>query len=1319
MKRLILSFLFILTICHHDLHAQGINLTATSTPSICYNDGSIAAKATGGTSPYSYSIIAGPVHPNLNYPIILPLGSDTFIDLPHGTFSLAVVDAVGARDTISASVGGTYQYPTLTFDTTSIPGIIALVSGGRAPYQYAISSVSSNSGFSAYQQSNIFDKECPGQYWIRVIDSCGNIYTSVVSFSYSLSHSSSCINYSQGLLNVTGLGGHAPYTYNIDGQTNNTGSFTNLPRYFSGYLTITDSCGIQNSVFCKDLDLYLTPNCSTDSDFSYLQWSYMSITLTCASCNPPQTFATYYPAFYNNIFSHLNLDTTYTVVATYSEGCGVDTANVIFPASNPQYIVTILNCHTFMVWISDYGGNLIPNIDSFVLSYASGARIGTYFTDTFSTFPNGAPLFSDSSYVVTAYIAQTCGGRIINANVNIGFPNNVCYELMKDSICQTNWEVSVSTNSGETFSLVSSLADTMQQTLGLNSNAEFYEISADSSYTLISNYGCVVPLSLPLISSFQGAITSSVTCTGLPEITYVIPGNNFCTTYLYKLSLHDSLVANNVFNNSTTFQASDTGWYKYSVFINVNSPLVPNLRYDTICPLDSGRIYVSNNHIPYPFPSLGYVCNLVSSSDSVPYSIYGGSAPYTVEILGYDTLTIATNNGVFRAPHQGNYTMLVYDNCGISRSYTFSVLDTCSGCPYAALVTPDTLHCSGDTIYLTNYSVNAVSYQWLVNGLLYSTAADTILITDIGGDRVMLKALSATGCMDSTFFSIVDTCHSCFGLSSTIFETICYGTSYAFYNQTLTQSGTYTDTTSCDSIITLNLTVLSSITASNLSTQIAGDNCGFVFDPNTLGIAGGTGYVTFGAVGGTGFCSSSPPGIDQPYTIYAADSAGCNAQFNVDVILEDDSFYTTSVILTNTGCTNDTSGMASFTINGNGPECNPTWYLSLYGNTTGYNSYFSDTGLIANIIVTGLPADSFSYAVSGGNVCSSLSYGSFIINSGTPPSVNLYDTLITGDTLHVGNYIHYQSGIYYDTLSTVHGCDSAVTVYLFVAGISTYMHLFDTICQGFSIALGNHTYTLSGTYIDTLTGHLGGDSIVTLNLVVNPALLANVYDTICQGSSVTVGSNTYTQSGIYLDTLTSVHGCDSICALQLTVLLNAPSVTISVSHGPAIFGMQTDTFTATPANCLNPYYSWYQGISPIGIHSQTAIITYPVGSTDSITCRVYCAFSSCASVSFATSNSIHTGLTDLSSAIQDVRLYPNPTQGSFNMDINITSITNKDAQISVTDLIGQSILIQPVVLHSGYNSELVTLSENAVSGIYIAQLTIDGESLFYRIVLNK
>jgi hypothetical protein len=165
--------------------------------------------------------------------------------------------------------------------------------------------------------------------------------------------------------------------------------------------------------------------------------------------------------------------------------------------------------------------------------------------------------------------------------------------------------------------------------------------------------------------------------------------------------------------------------------------------------------------------------------------------------------------------------------------------------------------------------------------------------------------------------------------------------------------------------------------------------------------------------------------------------------------------------------------------------------------------------------------------------------------------------------------------------------------------------------------------------------------------------------------------------------------------------------------------MQIDTFTASAVHCDDPYYSWFQDVIPLGIHSEVAIVSYPIDEPDSFLCRVDCR-GGCPSPTFTYSHSIFvTSIANSISFIQGVNIYPNPSQGSFAIVISTLVETDKDAEIIITDLVGQSVLSKPVTLRPGYNKEDISLGESATSGIYIVQLSVDGQSLYYRIVLDK
>ena len=77
------------------------------------------------------------------------------------------------------------------------------------------------------------------------------------------------------------------------------------------------------------------------------------------------------------------------------------------------------------------------------------------------------------------------------------------------------------------------------------------------------------------------------------------------------------------------------------------------------------------------------------------------------------------------------------------------------------------------------------------------------------------------------------------------------------------------------------------------------------------------------------------------------------------------------------------------------------------------------------------------------------------------------------------------------------------------------------------------TYSSTGTYTDTLQTISGCDSIVTLNLTINNSTTGDTTAIACD-SLVWYGT-TYTSTGSYTETLQSTSGCDSVVTLNLTI----------------------------------------------------------------------------------------------------------------------------------------------------------------------------------------
>ena len=126
-----------------------------------------------------------------------------------------------------------------------------------------------------------------------------------------------------------------------------------------------------------------------------------------------------------------------------------------------------------------------------------------------------------------------------------------------------------------------------------------------------------------------------------------------------------------------------------------------------------------------------------------------------------------------------------------------------------------------------------------------------------------------------------------------------------------------------------------------------------------------------------------------------------------------------------------------------------------------------------------------------------------------------------------------QSGIYYDTLQTIHGCDSIRVLHL---TIDTTKYGEETIVACDSYTWNGTTYTVSGDYTYTTTAANGCDSIITLHLTIHNSQVGTTESaTICYGETYSWNGNTYTTLGSYTDTLQNIYGCDSIVTLHLHV----------------------------------------------------------------------------------------------------------------------------------------------------------------------------------------
>ena len=171
-----------------------------------------------------------------------------------------------------------------------------------------------------------------------------------------------------------------------------------------------------------------------------------------------------------------------------------------------------------------------------------------------------------------------------------------------------------------------------------------------------------------------------------------------------------------------------------------------------------------------------------------------------------------------------------------------------------------------------------------------------------------------------------------------------------------------------------------------------------------------------------------------------------------------------------------------------------------------------------------------------------------IVEDCAPPCEDItteeYATICYGETYTWNGYTYSTEGEYSIVLMNALGCDSIATLHLTVLPEAAVYSTTAIICEGETYIWRGMELSQGGSYTDVEQDPTTGCDIAIYTLLLTiencappcEDVATEEYATICYGETYTWNGQSYSTTGEYTQTLSSVAGCDSIVTLYLTVL---------------------------------------------------------------------------------------------------------------------------------------------------------------------------------------
>jgi gliding motility-associated-like protein len=917
---------------------------------LCYGDatGSVTATASGGTSPYQFSIDS-----------ITFQSSGTFNGLTAGIYSMFVIDANGCDTTISFTITQPDSVLTVEIETyndilcagQSNGSATALASGGTPPYTFSWNTV-------PVQNTATATGLTAGTYTVTVDDAnnCGPVTATVtIEEPLPITANASALpilcHGDSTMVTIIASGGTGPLVYTFNGvtQTGN-GVFPGIPAGNYNW-SVTDSLG------CGPVTgtLQVTEPDSIDATIAVTTpiacaGGTATVTITATGGTAPYTF------IFNGVtqtgsgvFAGIPAGNGYLWSVTDANGCSSVAGS--YDISEPD---TLEATAVETTPVPCVGGTATVTIFA-----TGGTPPYTYTLNGITQVGNGiftgVPAGAGLAWSITD--ANGCG------------PVSGTIDITEPPIPAASASVTIPipcVGGTATVSIIAS-SGVEPYTFTFNGvtqvgNGVFTGILAGSySWSVTDANGCgpvtgTLNVAAPPVPAASAAVTTPIPCNG-GTATVTITAVNGVAPYTYTFN-GVTQIGNGIFAGIP----AGTG-YIWTVYdANGCGPVT-----DTIDVTEPDPI-TAIAAVTMPVPCIG-------ATATVTITAYGGTPPYTYTFNGITQ----PGNGVFTGISAGSYTWSVTDanNCD---PYSDTINITEPSIPQASASYIPIL-CNGETTTVTISASSGVApYTYTFNGV--TQVGDSLFTGIPAGTGYIWTVYDANGCgpvtdtldinepLPISAMAAITSPVICIGSTATVTINASGGTApYTFTLNGVSQvnngiftgilAGTYTwsvtDVNNCDpatGTITIDEPPIPAATAYISSPVPCNGGTAIV----TISANNGTSPYTYTFNGvtqvGDSIFSGIPAGTGYVWTVY--DANGCGPVTGVIDVFEPDVLTATITDQSNHICVGDSTGYATVT---------PS------GGTPGYTYLWNTVPPQTTQTAINLPAGTFSVIVTDTNGC--------------------------------------------------------------------------------------------------------------------------------------------------------------------------------------------------------------------------------------------------------------------------------------------------------------------------------------------------------------